>query len=78
MMKSILRPLAILTVMLATTLGTDAAQKDSAMGQQIFYRTVKVDGLTIFYREAGPKNFALDTKADQIADLVRSFMNAQK
>jgi len=26
------------------------------MGQQIFYRTVKVDGLSIFYREAGPKD----------------------
>jgi pimeloyl-ACP methyl ester carboxylesterase len=26
------------------------------MEQQIFYRTVKVDGLSIFYREAGPKD----------------------
>jgi len=26
------------------------------MGQQVFYRTVKVDGLSIFYREAGPKD----------------------
>ena len=26
------------------------------MEQQVFYRTVKVDGLTIFYREAGPKD----------------------
>jgi len=26
------------------------------MGQQVFYRTAKVDGLTIFYREAGPKD----------------------
>ena len=26
------------------------------MEQQVFYRTVKVDGLSIFYREAGPKN----------------------
>ena len=25
-----------------------------AMGQQVLYRTVKVDGLNIFYREAGP------------------------
>ena len=25
------------------------------MEQQVFYRTVKVDGLSIFYREAGPK-----------------------
>ncbi|HEX4039221.1 MAG TPA: alpha/beta hydrolase [Acidobacteriaceae bacterium] len=26
------------------------------MGQPIFYRTVQVDGLSIFYREAGPKD----------------------
>ena len=26
------------------------------MEQQVFYRTVKVDGLSIFYREAGPKD----------------------
>ncbi len=26
------------------------------MSQPIFYRTVKVDGLSIFYREAGPKD----------------------
>jgi pimeloyl-ACP methyl ester carboxylesterase len=29
---------------------------DKAMAQQVFYRTVKVDGLSIFYREAGPKD----------------------
>ncbi len=26
------------------------------MEQQVFYRTVKVDGLSVFYREAGPKD----------------------
>ena len=26
------------------------------MDRQVFYRTVKVDGLSIFYREAGPKD----------------------
>ena len=25
------------------------------MSQPVFYRTAKIDGLTIFYREAGPK-----------------------
>src|SRR5271155_3355382 len=30
--------------------------KESAMAQNTLYRTVKVDGLTIFYREAGPKD----------------------
>jgi len=34
----------------------NAQRKDKAMEQQVFYRTVKVDGLSIFYREAGPKN----------------------
>jgi pimeloyl-ACP methyl ester carboxylesterase len=42
--------------MLATALGMNAQTKDKAMEQQVFYRTVKVDGLSIFYREAGPKD----------------------
>ena len=29
---------------------------DKAMAQQVFYRTVSVDGLSIFYREVGPKD----------------------
>ena len=36
--------------------GLNSQPKDSAMGNQVFYRAAKVDGLTIFYREAGPKN----------------------
>jgi pimeloyl-ACP methyl ester carboxylesterase len=31
-------------------------KKESSNMRQIFYRTVQVDGLSIFYREAGPKN----------------------
>ena len=54
--RSILRTLATLAVVLATTLGMDAQRKDKAMAQQVFYRTVKVDGLSVFYREAGPKD----------------------
>ncbi|MGA3370305.1 MAG: alpha/beta hydrolase [Terracidiphilus sp.] len=42
--------------MLATALGINSQTKDKAMEQQVFYRTVKVDGLSIFYREAGPKD----------------------
>jgi pimeloyl-ACP methyl ester carboxylesterase len=37
-------------------LATDAQKKDQAMEQPVFYRTVKVDGLSIFYRETGPKD----------------------
>jgi pimeloyl-ACP methyl ester carboxylesterase len=54
--NSILRTLATLAVVLATTLDMDAQKKDRAMEQQVFYRTVRVDGLSIFYREAGPKD----------------------
>jgi pimeloyl-ACP methyl ester carboxylesterase len=54
------RVLAFIAFLLAFTLGTRAQTKDSPMTPpitpQVFYRTVKVDGLSIFYREAGPAN----------------------
>lgn len=52
----ILASITALTLMLATALGMDAQTKDKAMEQRVFYRTVKVDGLSIFYRESGPKD----------------------
>jgi pimeloyl-ACP methyl ester carboxylesterase len=54
--KSIIRNLAALGVAIATTLCMEAQGKDKTMEQPVFYRAVKVDGLSIFYREAGPKN----------------------
>jgi pimeloyl-ACP methyl ester carboxylesterase len=54
--RSVLCSLVSLTIALASTLGMNAQKKDEAMEQQVFYRTVKVDGLSIFYREAGPKD----------------------
>jgi pimeloyl-ACP methyl ester carboxylesterase len=48
--------LTTLAAVFATTLGMYAQRKNNAMEQQVFYRTVNVDGLSIFYREAGPKN----------------------
>ncbi len=33
-----------------------AQRKESAVQQPVYYRTVKVDGINIFYREAGPKD----------------------
>jgi pimeloyl-ACP methyl ester carboxylesterase len=48
--------IGVLVLLLATTLGTNSQTKEKAMEQQIFYRTVKVDGLSIFYRETGPKD----------------------
>src|SRR6202453_1811833 len=42
--------------MQATKWTVCAQRKDNAMEQQVSYRTVTVDGLSIFYREAGPKD----------------------
>jgi pimeloyl-ACP methyl ester carboxylesterase len=35
---------------------SNVENEERAMEQQVFYRTVKVDGLSIFYREAGPRD----------------------
>jgi pimeloyl-ACP methyl ester carboxylesterase len=56
MTKSILRTFVLLAVALATNTSLDAQNGEGAMDKQIFYRTVKVNGLSVFYREAGPKN----------------------
>jgi hypothetical protein len=53
--KSILRVLATLMVVL-TIPRIDAQTKDKTMEQPVLYSTAKVDGLTIFYRGAGPKD----------------------
>src|SRR5580698_4346591 len=31
-------------------------EKDTSMNYPTLYRTIQIDGLSIFYREAGPKN----------------------
>jgi hypothetical protein len=55
--------------------------------RQMSYRMVTVDGTSIFYRADVPNakvvildagHFALDTKADEIAMLVRGFMSIGK
>jgi pimeloyl-ACP methyl ester carboxylesterase len=51
-----LTSIAILAVALFTTLGMNAQQEGKTMEHQVLYRTVNVDGLSIFYREAGPKD----------------------
>src|SRR3984885_2818492 len=56
MTKPVLQTLATLAVALATSMGLNAQNKEKTMEQQVFYRTVKVDGLSIFYKEAGPKD----------------------
>jgi pimeloyl-ACP methyl ester carboxylesterase len=56
MTKSILRTFVILAVALAANTGLSAQNGENAMEKQIFYRTVKVNGLSVFYREAGLKD----------------------
>jgi pimeloyl-ACP methyl ester carboxylesterase len=55
MTRSTFRALATIAVVLATTLGLNAQRGTESMEQQVSYRTVTVDGVSIFYREAGPK-----------------------
>jgi pimeloyl-ACP methyl ester carboxylesterase len=43
-------------MLLAMIPALKAQAKDVAMNPQILYRTVQVDGINIFYREAGPKD----------------------
>jgi pimeloyl-ACP methyl ester carboxylesterase len=45
-----------LVVAAAANTGLIAQSGGNSMEQQVFYRTVKVDGLSIFYRESGPKD----------------------
>jgi pimeloyl-ACP methyl ester carboxylesterase len=56
MMKPLLQVFASVAVLLAASSSLVAMGKDPTMEQPIFYRTVKVDGLSIFYRETGPKD----------------------
>jgi pimeloyl-ACP methyl ester carboxylesterase len=48
--------LQIICVAVAVSLTPQAQGKESSMESPIVYRTVQVDGLSIFYREAGPKD----------------------
>jgi pimeloyl-ACP methyl ester carboxylesterase len=42
--------------LLALAFSSWANAEQADMKQPVFYRTVKVDGLSIFYREAGPRD----------------------
>jgi pimeloyl-ACP methyl ester carboxylesterase len=54
--KSILRILRTFAIAIAITLDLDAQKRHDEVEPQVFYRAVKVDGVSIFYREAGPNN----------------------
>jgi pimeloyl-ACP methyl ester carboxylesterase len=47
---------AFIAAFFAMTFTVKARGRDTVMNKQIFYRTMKVDGLNIFYREAGSKD----------------------
>jgi pimeloyl-ACP methyl ester carboxylesterase len=46
----------ILVMLFAGIAATEAHAEDATMDNQVFYRTVNVGGINIFYREAGSKN----------------------
>ena len=56
MTKSILRTFLILAVALAANTGLSSQNGEDAMEKHILYRTVKINGLSVFFREAGPKD----------------------
>ena len=50
-----LQALVAIAIVLATTVGSNAQRKAGSMEQLVSYHTVVVEGVSIFYREAGPK-----------------------
>lgn len=54
--RSIVCSLPALVIVLTAVLELAAREKDAAGEQQVFHRAVKVDGLSIFCREAGSKD----------------------
>lgn len=59
-MMSVYKSALIVVVLVVTTAGTSPSRADDRPAPtpttQVLHRTVKVDGLEIFYREAGPKD----------------------
>src|ERR1700693_1094035 len=53
-MKSSYLVVAALAIAVVATVGLNAQREAGSMEQQVSYRTVKVEGVSIFYREAGP------------------------
>src|ERR1700693_1754986 len=48
--------LTIFTIFASFQLLAQAQEKERTMAHPTFYRTTRIDGLSIFYREAGPKD----------------------
>jgi len=47
---------ALTACAMAQSPGNQSAAKEATIQHPVFYRTIQVDGLSIFYREAGPKD----------------------
>jgi len=45
-----------LAVVASSPVGVEAQAKETSMSHPVAYRTIQIDGLSIFYREAGPKD----------------------
>src|ERR1700688_5068904 len=56
MTRFTLQALTTIAVAFATTFCSDAQREAGSVEQQVSYRTVMVEGISIFYREAGPKS----------------------
>jgi pimeloyl-ACP methyl ester carboxylesterase len=56
--RSSLVPIVVVAALVAATLGllAQARAKERPMQHPILHRTTRIDGLSIFYREAGPKD----------------------
>jgi pimeloyl-ACP methyl ester carboxylesterase len=52
----LMRRLMLCALLATFSSGTYALEKEHSVEHPTFYRTIQVDGLSIFYREAGPKN----------------------
>jgi pimeloyl-ACP methyl ester carboxylesterase len=55
MTRSSFQALATIAIVFVTTVGLNAQREAGKVKQQVSYRTVMVDGVSIFYREAGLK-----------------------
>jgi len=47
---------AVWGALVSLAVGPWASAEQGVMSQPVFYRTIKIDGLSIFYREAGPRD----------------------
>src|SRR6202795_4506446 len=54
--QAALRAVVVFLILASSASAAQAQRKERVVAHSTFYRTVQVDGLSIFYREAGPKD----------------------